>query len=132
MQVITARDSNEIKGILPFFAKNTIHGMVVNSLPFFGSYGGVIANSVDIHKKILEKLNQFNKENDVLSSVIINNPFMSNNYVYEKFFKYNSKEDRQIQCISLSNFSKEGLWYSFEQRVRRAVRKAEKNLLSIE
>ena len=70
---IIIKDKNEMKGVLPFFLKKTKYGSVVNSLPFFGSYGGLIAKDDKIIKQLLEKLNKFNEDNKVISSVIISN-----------------------------------------------------------
>jgi lipid II:glycine glycyltransferase (peptidoglycan interpeptide bridge formation enzyme) len=128
---IAAKENNELIGVMPIFCKKTKLGTVVNSLPFFGSYGGVISNKIEVKKNILNFLNKYNKELNVLSSVIISNPFEDTN-IYDKNFKFIDKVERIIQCVNLTNLSKEKLWEKFEQRVRRAIRKAEKNLVTIE
>lgn len=125
---ITSRENGELKGILPFFVKESVHGKVVNSLPFFGSYGSVISDNTEVKKQLLEQLNIFNKENDVLSSVIITNPFDSDNQIYENFYRFNSIDKRITQCTVLNENSKEFLWDSLEKRVRWAVKKGEKYL----
>lgn len=128
---VIARENKTIIGIFPFFEKKTKFGNVINSLPFFGSYGGVIASQANVKKEIIEFMNQYNKQNEILSSVIISNPFDSSE-VYNKYYKFNEKENRLIQCIKLDGLSIEQLWNNFEQRVRRAIRKAEKNLVIVE
>jgi len=127
---ITTRKNDELKGVLPLFVKDSKFGKVVNSLPFFGSYGGIITQSEQVSKEILDFLNNFNEKNDVLSSVIIANPFMKNKKIYEKFYKYNLKEERLAQALNLKQDEK-SLWDSLEQRVRRAIRKAQKNSVEI-
>ena len=128
---IIMKDKNEIKGVLPFFLKKTKYGNVVNSLPFFGSYGGLIAKDDKIIKQLLEKLNKFNEDNKVISSVIISNPFDSKKRVYEDFFIFNTKQERIIQCLKLENKSEEEIWDGFEQRVRRSIRKGLKNKIEV-
>lgn len=128
---IISREKEEILGILPFIIKNSNHGKVVNSLPFFGSYGGLIGNNKDAQKAILENLNIFNKQNEVLSCVIISNPFNPQHEIYEKNFHFNNKEGRRVQCVVLDNKSEQTLWESFEQRTRRAVRKSKKSSIVI-
>lgn len=128
---VIASNGNQIVGVLPFFEKKSSYGKVVNSLPFFGSYGGIISESNDVKKEILEEFNSYNKKNDILSSVIISNPFDSLKDHYEKYFSFNTKEERRIQCIDLKNETKEHLWTLVEQRVRRAIRKSEKNNVSV-
>jgi len=130
-EFITAIENRKMIGVMPFFRKKTNLGTVVNSLPFFGSYGGVISDQKEARKNIIDFLNEYNKENDVLSSVIIENPFESSE-IYEKYYEFNEKERRMIQCLKFNNISKDELWNNFEQRVRRSIRKAEKNLVSVE
>lgn len=127
---ITARLNGKIVGILPFFAKKSQYGLVVNSLPFFGSFGGIVSEN-QCEREILSCLNDFNKENDVLSSVIITNPFVANYDIYDKFFNYNIREKRRIQCIKLQNKSSDDLWINFEKRVRNAIRKCSKQNIQI-
>ena len=127
---ITARLNGKIVGILPFFAKKSQYGLVVNSLPFFGSFGGIVSEN-QCEREILSCLNDFNKENDVLSSVIITNPFVANYDIYDKFFNYNIREKRRIQCIKLQNKSSDDLWINFDKRVRNAIRKYSKQNIQI-
>jgi lipid II:glycine glycyltransferase (peptidoglycan interpeptide bridge formation enzyme) len=122
---IQVKEKNEIVGLMPFFLKKSKHGLVINSLPFFGSYGGIVYKN-DCTKLILNELNNFYLENDVLSSVIIPNPLLQNELIYENHFSYKFKDPRLIQCLDLTNKSEHQLWDSFEQRVRRAVRKSQK------
>ncbi len=122
---IQVKEKNELMGMMPFFLKKSKHGIVINSLPFFGSYGGIV-NKNDCTKSILDELNNFNIENDVLSSVIIPNPLLQNESMYENFYSYTFKDQRLIQCLDLNNQSENILWKSFEQRVRRAIRKSQK------
>ena len=123
---ITIRKEKELVGLLPFFLKDSKEGQVINSLPFFGSYGGFVCDLVENQRLILDEMNNYNKENDVLSSVIIDNPFSNNKEIFEKNYNHNFKEERLCQCIVLNN-NEEDLWNKFEQRVRRAVRKSQKN-----
>ncbi|MEX0656247.1 MAG: peptidoglycan bridge formation glycyltransferase FemA/FemB family protein [Nitrosopumilaceae archaeon] len=124
---ITARQKNQIVGIIPFFIKSSIHGKVINSLPFFSSHGGVISRDNQVKKLLLERMNIFNKENDVLSSSIVTNPFETDSEIYEKYFKFNSKEDRLTQCTVLQGLSKDILWKNVEKRTRYSIKKGQKD-----
>jgi len=130
LKFIVASDS-KIRGILPLMIKHSKYGDVVNSLPFFGSYGGMISTERDIEKGILNILNKYNKENQVLSSVIISNPFNSKEKIYNEFYHFQHCEERLIQYLKLENKSNENIWQSFEQRTRRAIRKAKKDSVEI-
>ena len=118
-------EHDKILGVMPFFMKKSKFGSVVNSLPFCGSYGGVVTTK-NCEEMILDELNDFNLENDILSSVIISNPFLDDESIYEKFYSHSFKDTRLIQCTNLFNSTENSLWESFEQRVRRAIRKSEK------
>ena len=121
---IVARKQKEITGIIPFFIKRSVYGNVINSLPFFGSHGGIISEDHEIMKPLLEFLNNFNKENDVLSSVLITNPFTKDNTPYEKFYNFNFKETRLTQCTILQNENKNTLWDKLEKRTRYTIKKS--------
>ena len=130
-EFIIAKDDDELIGVLPYFCKSTNYGNVFNSLPFFGSYGGIISKK-QCHKEILDFFNEINKEDELISSVIITNPFMKTFNDYENIFSYNFVDKRRIQCIELKNTNEEKLWLSFEQRVRRSIRKASKENIIFE
>ena len=42
---IQVKEKDEIIGLMPFFIKKSKHGLVINSLPFFGSYGGIVSKN---------------------------------------------------------------------------------------
>jgi len=126
---IKVKDGNEISGIIPMFVKDTKYGKVQNSLPYFGSYGGVLSKKIEISKLILNELNNFNQENEVLSSVIIENPFSDNN-IYEKFYKFNSTDTRLCQCTILDKSENE-LFNSLEKRVRWSLKKSDKEDIEV-
>ena len=130
-EFIVAKENDELIGVLPYFCKTTDYGTVINSLPFFGSYGGIISTK-NCNKEILDFFNEINKENKLLSSVIISNPFMKTYDDYDNFLNYNFIDKRRIQTIELKNTTEEKLWIAFEQRVRRAIRKSTKENVTFE
>lgn len=131
VEFIVAKENNELVGAMPIICKKSKWGKVINSLPFFGSYGGIISKDITSKKKILNFLNEYNKEEEILSSVIISNPFESTE-IYDKNYKFIDKVERIIQCTSLKNKSEKDLWNNLEQRTRRSIRKAEKKFVTVE
>ncbi len=127
---IEIKEKGVLIGILPYLIKKTKFGNIINSLPYFGSYGGVLTQTNENAKKILEKFNDVNKEKDVLSSVIIGNPFKTNHEIYEKYFQHNFTDSRTTQCTKL-DISESGLFGKFEKRVRWSIKKADKNNIDI-
>jgi hypothetical protein len=92
---ILAYDERKILGALPFLMKqNNQFGAVINSLPFYGSNGGFIIDSAlelekinQIRQNIIQSLESFSLEHNVIASTIISNPlqpedqlWMDNNY----------------------------------------------------
>jgi len=129
---VTAKENQSLIGTIPFFVKKGTHGIVVNSLPFFGSHGGVVSSNNQIMKKMIQKFNEYNNENDVLSSIIISNPFSNNEEIYQKHFNFVHHEKRFTQCSILNNETKDTLWDKLEKRVRWTVKKCLKNSVSVE
>lgn len=126
---IEVKEGNKISGIIPLFIKDTKYGKVLNSLPYFGSYGGILSEKIEVSKLILNELNNFNQENEVLSSVIIEEPFSDNN-IYEKFYKFNSTDSRVTQCTILDKSENE-LFNNLEKRVRWSIKKSTKTNIDV-
>lgn len=122
-QTLVAVRNNEVCGLLPAMIQHGPYGSVVNSLPFFGSHGGPIANSPDVEVSLLE---EFAKQNSkVASYTIISHPLAKVNYDNLG----HTLQDTRISQIThlLPHKSEEALWMSFEGSVRRNVQKAKKN-----
>ncbi len=62
---LIAKENEELKGILPLFLiKSRLFGSSLVSLPFV-DYGGVVAESGEISKKLIDKAIEIAKENEV-------------------------------------------------------------------
>lgn len=71
---LVALEGDRICGILPLMSKNGLYGEVLNSLPFYGSNGGIIANDAESYYLLREYYNQF--ASTFASANYIQNPFM--------------------------------------------------------
>jgi hypothetical protein len=125
---------NQIIGVLPSFLKrNELYGNVLNSLPFFGSNGGIIEHHGDqeTKKALLGAFNRFAIDNNCLASTIILSPFESNKNFYETEFDYTLKDERtgQISDLPTNPFKTESdfLFFFRSSSIRRAIRKAIKS-----
>ena len=95
--------SNKIVALIPFFEKkNYKYGKVINSLPFFGSMGGVYSENNNFKKICLKLFNNHFNDEEILSSVIIQNPFDDFDSKLNKVFKSNFTDDRILQYIKLN------------------------------
>ena len=72
-----AREGGKITGILPIMRKSGRAGVVINSLPYFGSNGGVIAETETAERALIEKFEQLSSATDVASSTWISHPSKS-------------------------------------------------------
>lgn len=94
--------NNKVVAVIPFFEKKNIkYGRVINSLPFFGSMGGVYSNKDKDKQICLNLFNNYCNSEEILSSVIIPNPFNKSNFSLNKFFKSNLRDNRILQYIEL-------------------------------
>src|SRR4051812_40250096 len=74
---IATNDAGDIKGALPgFLRKNEETGNVLNSLPFYGSNGGVVEfnNDLNLRRMLLNAFNEFAEAERCVSSTLITSP----------------------------------------------------------
>jgi len=130
-------DNDNITGALPAFLKeNEKHGNVLNSLPFYGSNGGIIEyeNNVEVKKTLLNALYDYAKENNCVSTTIITSPFEDNPDFYEENALYNYKDSRIGQLTPLPEVSDnigDDLFKMFDGTKRTDIRKAIKHNLQV-
>jgi hypothetical protein len=78
---IVAKSGGEVVGALPMFTAEGPHGNMMNSLPFYGSHGGVLlSGSVQdpeaVFMALLSCMRDLAKELDVITSTIVTGPLM--------------------------------------------------------
>ena len=121
------REENIIKGALPLFIYKGKYGAVINSLPFYGSNGGVITHDDHVKQELLKSYEELVKENNCISSTIIVSPFERGHDLYEER-GYDFKDSRIGQITFLP---KENLMEVFHFKTRNSIRKGLKSGLSI-
>jgi hypothetical protein len=140
---LLAYDSGRLVGALPSFVKrHPIYGNVLNSLPFYGSNGGIIISPQASHpekvkQELLDAFNCLASQESVVVSTIISNPLDSDVNFYESHCSYTFRDERIGQLIDLpTNTSNhdiisEMLMGLFHQKTRNCVRKAQKSEIYI-
>jgi hypothetical protein len=74
-------ENNNISAILPTMSKKGKYGKVINSLPFYGSHGGILYDDVESFDMLLKFYsNRIIVQSGTASSVLINNPLMEADY----------------------------------------------------
>lgn len=140
---LVVREAGRIVGALPMFIKRQKElGNVLNSLPFFGSHGGVIvhpqsSNSQAIIRKLLDTYRDVQHELQTITATLVSNPLEDMEAFYENGTHYTCKDVRTGQFTPL--FDEHGsrqknaelLMASFHQKTRNAIRKAQKGGLEV-
>ena len=130
-ETLILKKNNQIQAVLPLLSMKGELGRVYNSLPFFGSYGGIYSLNKLSYQYLLRVFNDLSLNDDFLSSTIIQNPFQS----FNKFdFNYTYEDFRiaQFTNIDFTNNHKENLFKILHSKTRNMVRKSEKFKINIE
>jgi len=83
-----AFDDDELVAALPVFVKTGIYGAVVNSLPFYGSHGGIIyrqGTEPRVFMSLLETLAELCNRLDAFSCTLIESPLDKQTESYSHF-----------------------------------------------
>jgi hypothetical protein len=124
-ETLIYEEEGEIKGVLPLLSKSGSFGKVYNSLPFYGSHGGVIAKTIGVAQSMYDHIlaPSFGDGSKALL-MISENPFppihqtidLPSNLIIE---------DRIIQVTPLAEHkSEEDLMSIFHYKTRNMVRKS--------
>jgi predicted N-acyltransferase len=132
-------EGDNILGALPAFIKHHSDGAVLNSLPFYGSHGGVILRkgvqgdqARRTRDRLLDQLMQECSELDVALCTIITSPFDVGLADYKRGLSPRYVQDRIAQMVALPPREQESdLAARFESRCRRSIRKAVRSKISV-
>ncbi|MBS1652581.1 MAG: peptidoglycan bridge formation glycyltransferase FemA/FemB family protein [Bacteroidetes bacterium] len=131
-------DDGNIKAALPsFLKKNSEFGNVLNSLPFYGSNGGVIENVIDekTRLQLIETFYHFAKENKCVSTTIISSPLKPNEAFYETNTQFTLKDSRIGQITTLPDSNNDvdaAVMKIIHYKMRNLIRKAQKLEIKVE
>jgi hypothetical protein len=127
-------------GILPaIVGANPRFGPVINSLPFYGSNGGV-TTSVDardggaVYGALLDALDDLAASVRAVASTVISNPFDDSTTFYESRGAHTFRDERIGQFTPLPPADGDvgaALMGMFHQKTRNAIRKAEKSAITL-
>ena len=127
-----AIENEKITGILPLMQKEGKLGKVINSLPFYGSHGGVIADDEETKKRLLDHYIEIVSDEDISAATLIENPFSSDNQLNENI-PCNEKDFRigQLTNIDGDFTDLEDLMTKFHYKTRNTIRKSLKSDVKI-
>src|SRR5262249_28533510 len=132
---LVARDGDgAIAGALPaFLRRDEGHGAVLNSLPYYGSNGGILEFNGDrtVRRQLISAFDQLATDARCLTSTIITSPFEQDPEFYEQL-TFDASDDRLGQITPLPQSSQDDeLMASFHRKARNAVRKSQQMPLTI-
>jgi hypothetical protein len=122
-----AIDGDSIAGALPIFIKQTDLGNCINSLPYYGSNGGIVEynNNNQVKLALLNEFDKLANDFNCVSGTIITSPFEENTSFYEESVLNKYKSVRIGQITTLAN--EDQLWTKFHSKTRNVIRKAIKS-----
>lgn len=121
---LIVEDQMEIVGVLPMMKKAGAYGDVYNSLPFYGSHGGVLSVNKEAELILIKAFNRLSLQDSTAINMYVSNPFLSNSILP----KYDLEETRigQLTPIRYEVDIEKQLMLSFHSKTRNMVRKAQK------
>ncbi len=121
-------EQDNIWGVLPLMKKEGKFGTIINSLPFYGSNGGILSKNDEVFKLLLVHYNNLIK--NVASSTYITNPFAEHQNI-KPTHNITDRRVGQWTFIGYEDSKEENIMKSFESSARRNVRKALKEQVAI-
>lgn len=121
-------NEGSIQAILPLMMKEGKYGVILNSLPFYGSNGGILAKNEEAYQFLLNYYYELVKT--VASATYVTNPLIRN----VEALKHDVVDKRIGQWTSLlyNKNAEDNIMNSFDSSARRNIRKAIKSDVVIE
>ena len=122
--------SGQLVGVLPAFLRSEgAYGPILNSLPFYGSNGGVVVapGHESAGRLLLQACAEFAKENACAAATIVSSPLDSDGSIYETSFAHDLTETRTGQVSTLPQSGADAddqLMQQFHRKTRAVVQKA--------
>jgi hypothetical protein len=125
----------QIAGALPCFLALGPFGPVVNSLPFFGSHGGLLLRpsaSPEVAVALLDALLHLCRVRDVFAATVIDTPYLESKELFRRGIAFQYSDQRIGQLTDLPDRGTieqtvEKLLALYHQKTRNIVRKALRN-----
>ncbi|SFV62784.1 FIG070318: hypothetical protein [hydrothermal vent metagenome] len=121
-------ENKEIQAILPLMKKEGCYGTVINSLPYYGSNGGVLKKTAEAEKLLLDYYDMLTQ--DVAGSTYIANPLQTN--IQDLEYDVLDKRVGQWTPIEYSKNIEDNIMKSYHSKTRNLVRKAIKLDVTVE
>lgn len=131
-QIFVAFDKNKsILGVLPVMSHDGSFGIVYNSLAFYGSHGGVLAQSKDVAERLMAHWNGLIQSSSCASATLIENIGDESAFLGGIVHHITDERIGQITPIAYTEDHDDKLMASYHSKTRNMVRKSQKQNFSI-
>ncbi len=120
-----AVNGKEILGFMPVMETQGTYGRVLNSLPFYGSHGGLLACHDAARQVLAGWFHELVTENGVASATTIENPLMLETSIRGIAADYVDERIAQFTPLNLDKANPDKLMASLHSKTRNMVRKAD-------
>lgn len=120
---LIATADGQIKGVLPLLVMDAEPGHVYNSLPFYGSNGGIVSHDPDAEAALLKSYNERATDPTALSSTMVSNPFRRRRPAVP-VHNFTDRRLSQATQLPVGNVGQEAIMDLIDPSARRNVRKA--------
>jgi hypothetical protein len=119
------------RGALPLFRKTGRYGTILNSLPFFGSIGGIVGADAQARQQLLAHYTNLLAQADIAASTVIENPLdvRDNSDIPHDLTDYRIG---QVTPLGEEGAPAVRLMDIFHQKTRNMIRKAEKSGVTVD
>jgi hypothetical protein len=126
-EYLVARESGEVRGVLPAMWAGASGARILNSLPYYGSPGGPIASGPRAARALIDAWNERASDAGTLAATMVENPFAQ----ADAPEPLHELTDRRIsQCTVLAG-REGGLTDLISAEARNNVRRAERRNVSV-
>lgn len=141
--ILGVYENDKLRGALPLAVSEHTYGNVINSLPYYGSWGGSVLDAdlapTDrdrIRRRLFAGLDEFASAEDCILSTVIRTPLDPEPVKYEQIIDYEYRDERvgqitQLPVVGDSTHRDALLYDTFQKSSRTAVRKAEREGVEI-
>lgn len=126
--VVACENGGTVQGTIPLLARDGPWGTVYNSLPFYGSNGGVMSDNPEARLALIDWYNTFVRGPEVASCTLIANPLESLGTIAD--ITHNRTDSRVGQFSPLVE-DHGALMARFHYKTRNMIRKAEKSGVTV-
>lgn len=118
-------ESGKLHGVLPMFQVEGCYGTVLNSLPYYGSHGGILADGLDARAALVAHYNELVRQQSIAASTIIANPFNDDD-LQDVAHDHVDIRIGQMSRIDVEVDHENELMRRYDTKTRNMIRKAEK------